>query len=83
MSVSKTKNRLDPIWFDTSIKYVVPMMPQETSIYDYTEYPVEVYITQEPKGTVCVVHEGYKSKYFEDRSFEFLLYTGYIKRCSK
>ena len=78
--MKKVKDKYNIIKFDTSVPYIIPMMPEENAFDDFSEVPVTTFITQNDKGSVYVKKEGFKSKYFEDRSFEFLLYTKYIKK---
>lgn len=67
------------ISFDTNKTYIIPMIPSSNEEYDQTEYLTDVHIIQEKKGTIIVRKEGYRDKYFADRLFEFLIYTGYVK----
>ena len=75
-----TKESSNIIWFDTDISYIIPMMPDTNHPMDFEEQPVEMKVTQDDKGYVKASAPGYKDKYFADRSFQFLVDTGYIKK---
>jgi len=76
----KEKKSDNIIWFDTSCKYIVPLVPSTNSRFDFTEKEVEVNILQNADGCVCIKKEGYQTKYIWDKSFEFLLYTKYVRK---
>ena len=80
MKRKKEKKSDNIIWFDTSYKYIVPLIPTTNKLNDFTEKEVEVNITQSNDGCVRVFKEGYQTKYIWDKSFEFLLYRGYVKK---
>ena len=82
---SKKKNKSPKypfVWFDTNIKYTIPMIPNGVWRFGYNEQPIEgVTIEQSQKdGYVHATKEGYQDKWFMDLYFEWLLYTGYVKK---
>lgn len=78
----KKKNKAPFIWFNTDITYTMPMVPEGEYSLGYDEVPVEgVSITQSEKdGFVHATKLNYQDKWFIDVYFDWLLYTGYIKK---
>ena len=70
--------------FDTSVKYIMPMLPVEVGTrrtYENEVKDVVVSIYQEPKtGDVRASADGYQDKWFYAMFFEWLLYTKYVKK---
>ena len=82
-SKKKKKNPKTPfILFNTELKYTIPMVPNDLIRHVSTEVPVTgVTIEQSEKdGYVHVTKEGYQDKWFMDLYFDWLLYTGYVKK---
>lgn len=81
----KNKYRQSPIkYFDTSIKYRMPMLPESVGTKRFIEnevQDVECSIEQNSKdGWVRAFAEGYQDKRFMDLYFDWLLYTKYIRK---
>lgn len=68
--------------FDTSIKYIMPMLPlgEHNRIYQNEVPNIHCTITQDERDAVKASAEGYQDKWFEGQYFDWLLYTGYIKK---
>lgn len=82
MKNKKTKYSPDFIWFDTSITYSIPLVKEGLLRHlDNEERIGGCHISQNLKtGIVTVKVEGYQMKTFMDQYFDWLLYTGYIKK---
>lgn len=77
----KIKNSPDIIWFDTSITYSIPLVKDGVLRHvDNEERIGNCHIRQNEKGYVIVEKEGYQMKMFMDQYFDWLLYTGYVKK---
>lgn len=76
------KNKIEFIKFDTNATYTIPLTRNGLIRHIDNEEPVSgCSIIQNPKdGTVTVDKEGYQFKCFMDQYFDWLLYTGYIKK---
>lgn len=81
MKNKKTKHSPDIIWFDTNITYSIPLVKEGILRHiDNEERIGGCHITQDKKGNVIVRKEGYQMKTFMDQYFDWLLYTGYVKK---
>lgn len=58
--------------------YLVPMSRIENS--ETTEEVVECRIMEGPGGSISCLKEGYRTKRFYGEYFEYLLYSGYVKK---
>lgn len=79
--VNKKKSCDRYIYFDTSKKYVLPMLKLDVTPYIENEEKVSGVTIKQDESTKFFVRaskEGYQDKWFADRSFDWLLYTGYI-----
>lgn len=77
----KTENTY--ILFDTTKTYKIPLIPVgKRCIYENEELVSGVTIQQDKDTSFFVkaTKEGYQSKNFVDKYFEWLLYTGYIEK---
>ena len=80
----KTENTY--ILFDTTKTYKIPLIPVgKRCIYENEELVSGVKIQQDKDTSFFVkaTKEGYQSKNFVDKYFEWLLYTGYIEKEGK
>lgn len=68
--------------FDTSIKYIMPMLPvgERNRVYQNEVPNIHCTITQNERDAVKASAEGYQDKWFEGQYFDWLLYTGYVKK---
>lgn len=71
-----------PIIISEDIQYELPMMPEHTPLWDYSEDIVKANILNDGKGYIKVYKEGYKDKWFVDIYFQYLIDVGYIKKCN-
>lgn len=83
MKKDKKNKKYNPelIYFNTQHTYSIPLVKEGLNRYvDNEERVDDVVITQDLKtGYIKTFKEGYQSKWFMDKYFEWLLYTGYIK----
>lgn len=69
------------IKFDTNVTYSIPLTKNGLIRHiDNEEIVKGCKITQDPQGYVIVDVDGYQHKEFMDQYFDWLLYTGYIKK---
>lgn len=81
MGKKATKYKPPEYKFDTTITYIIPMLPVGAKRAYDNEFPVECKITQDPKtGVVRADKEGFQSKWFEDMYFDWLMYTKYVRK---
>lgn len=71
-----------PYKIDTSLKYKMPMLPlgEANRIYQNEVPNILCTVEQNAQGTVKASAKGYQDKWFEGQYFEWLLYTGYVKK---
>ena len=68
--------------FDTSIRYIMPMLPEgeKNRIYQNEISNIPCNIEQNDRDAVRSFSPGYQDKWFEGQYFDWLLYTGYITK---
>lgn len=80
MKKKKTKGP-EIIKFDLNVTYSIPLVKDGLIRHiDNEEIVKGCKITQNSKGNVIVDIDGYQRKEFMDQYFNWLLYTGYIKK---